>query len=215
MPRGGLNRAGALVERRSLISDDARSMGDAMAGVRDSGRTAYAWGEDEEERPLRRVCIRRLRSPVRSLQGRELEDAADRSSASSCRAAPMDELLKRSSPGDSDALEAVRNRHRAWVIAGQRQDVSRIGGRGSTASFRCRTPSPSCRVIESGLAMASSRRRLRRRRHKTPTSRVEALQLVRSEGSRAAPPRSGYWNDRRVRKLGETPSVQICAPSGR
>src|SRR6478609_9399119 len=42
-------QAGGQVERRSLISDAGRSMGEAMAGVMASGRHASAWGDGDEK----------------------------------------------------------------------------------------------------------------------------------------------------------------------
>ena len=56
-----LTQAGGLVERRSLISDAGRSMGEAMAGVMESGRGVHEWGDAREERPFRRPLLRRLR----------------------------------------------------------------------------------------------------------------------------------------------------------
>ena len=44
-----LSQAGAQVERRSLISDAGRSMGEAMAGVMKSGRHAQAWPDKNEK----------------------------------------------------------------------------------------------------------------------------------------------------------------------
>ena len=57
-----LAQAGAQVERRSLISDAGRSMGEAMAGVLHSGRHTPSWPAGGQERPLRRRLLRRLRS---------------------------------------------------------------------------------------------------------------------------------------------------------
>ncbi len=48
-----LAQAGGQVERRSLISDAGRSMGEAMAGVRQRAQLAR---RQREERPLRRHC---------------------------------------------------------------------------------------------------------------------------------------------------------------
>ena len=44
-----LEQAGARVERRSLICDVGRSMGEAMAGVVHSGRDQQVWPEGEEK----------------------------------------------------------------------------------------------------------------------------------------------------------------------
>src|SRR3954454_9847309 len=44
-----LQQAGARVERRSLICDVGRSMGEAMAGVVHSGRDQQVWPEGEEK----------------------------------------------------------------------------------------------------------------------------------------------------------------------
>ena len=47
--RGARPRPAAQVERRSLISDVGRSMGEAMAGVMKSGRHAQAWPDGDEK----------------------------------------------------------------------------------------------------------------------------------------------------------------------
>ena len=44
-----LAQAGGQVERRALISDAGRSMGEAMAGVMKSGRHAQAWPDRNEK----------------------------------------------------------------------------------------------------------------------------------------------------------------------
>ncbi len=44
-----LTQAGARVERRSLISDAGRSMGEAMAGVIQSGRHTQSWPDGAQK----------------------------------------------------------------------------------------------------------------------------------------------------------------------
>ncbi len=75
---GTLAQAGARVEHRSLICDVGRSMGEAMAGIVErSGRDQPGLGAGgrREERPLRRLLLRRLR------EGRPRRQRASRPTA--------------------------------------------------------------------------------------------------------------------------------------
>ena len=81
-------------------------MGEAMAGVMDSGRTAYAWDEDEKSDHFVGLCYADYVDSLGSLTGRELEDSEDSFERELApRADAADELLKRVLAGDREALE--------------------------------------------------------------------------------------------------------------
>jgi arginyl-tRNA synthetase len=206
-----LEQAGALVERRSLISDAGRSMGEAMAGVMDSGRTAYAWGEDEKSDHFVGLCYADYVSSLGSFTGRELEDSEDSFERELVpRADTADELLKRVLAGDRDALE-LWYRTRAWVIAGQRKTLSRLGVAFDRVFFESDFFAEASELIASGLRDG----KLRRRSdgvvvYDTDLEEFEELPLVRSDGLSTQHLRAvAYWMTA-ASELGETTSVQIC-----
>jgi arginyl-tRNA synthetase len=124
-----LRQAGAQVERRSLISDAGRSMGEAMAGVMMSGRQTAVWPErNEKSDHFVGVCYadyiasEGIVAAERDLEGGEeshIREVQMRDDAA-------DDLIKRVLNGDSEAL-ALWYKTRAWVIAGQRKTLSRLG----------------------------------------------------------------------------------------
>jgi arginyl-tRNA synthetase len=121
-------QAGAQVERRSLISDAGRSMGEAMAGVVSSGREARAWPEgDEKSDHFVGICYADYVAAGRSAEGAEIESQEDSLTRElTLRDDAADELLKRVLCGEREALE-LWYKTRAWVIAGQRSTLARLG----------------------------------------------------------------------------------------
>jgi arginyl-tRNA synthetase len=124
----GLVQAGAHVERRALISDAGRSMGEAMAGVMKSGRHAQAWPDKNEKSDhFVGLCYAEYVAAGRSANGGGVEQPED----SLTRELTMsgddaDELLGLVLSGDRQALE-LWSKTRAWVIAGQRKTLARLG----------------------------------------------------------------------------------------
>jgi arginyl-tRNA synthetase len=207
-----LAQAGGLVERRSLISDAGRSMGEAMAGVIDSGRTASAWGDgDEKSDHFVGLCYADYVSSLGSFAGRELQDSEDSFERELVpRADAADELLKRVLAGDREALE-VWYRTRAWVIAGQRKTLSHLGVSFDRVFFESDFFDEAAELIASGLRDG----KLRRRPdgvvvYDTDLEEFEELPLVRSDGLSTQHLRAvAYWMNV-APELGETTSVQIC-----
>lgn len=122
-----LTQAGGRVERRSLISDAGRSMGEAMAGVMKSGRHAQAWPDKNEKSDHFVGCcyaeyVAAGRSP--GAAGEQPEDSLTRELT--MRDDDADQLLRRVLRGDRQALE-LWYKTRAWVIAGQRKTLQRLG----------------------------------------------------------------------------------------
>jgi arginyl-tRNA synthetase len=207
-----LAQAGGLVERRSLISDAGRSMGEAMAGVIDSGRTASAWGDgDEKSDHFVGLCYADYVASLGSFTGRELEDSEDSFERELVpRADAADELLKRVLAGDREALE-VWYRTRAWVIAGQRKTLAHLGVAFDRVFFESDFFDEAAELIASGLRDG----KLRRRPdgvvvYDTDLEEFEELPLVRSDGLSTQHLRAvAYWMTV-APELGETTSVQIC-----
>jgi arginyl-tRNA synthetase len=123
-----LTQAGAQVERRALISDAGRSMGEAMAGVMKSGRHAQAWPErDEKSDHFVGCCYAEYVAAGRSFNGKASEHPEDSLTRElTMRNDDADELLRRVLSGDREALE-LWYKTRAWVIAGQRKTLQRLG----------------------------------------------------------------------------------------
>src|SRR3984957_535367 len=133
-----LTQAGGQVERRALISDAGRSMGEAMAGVMRSGRHAQAWPDrNEKSDHFVGCCYAEYVAAGRSYNG----GANGSGNGNGHEAGPpeasltrelnvrddeADELLRRVLSGDREALE-LWYKTRAWVIAGQRKTLQRLG----------------------------------------------------------------------------------------
>ncbi len=123
-----LAQAGGLVERRALISDAGRSMGEAMAGVMKSGRHAQAWPDrNEKSDHFVGCCYAEYVAAGRSFNGNGAEQPeASLTRELTVRGDDADELLRRVLRGDRQALE-LWYKTRAWVIAGQRKTLQRLG----------------------------------------------------------------------------------------
>jgi arginyl-tRNA synthetase len=123
-----LAQAGGQVERRALISDAGRSMGEAMAGVMKSGRHAQAWPDrNEKSDHFVGCCYAEYVAAGRSFNGNGAEQPEDSLTRElTMRDDDADELLRRVLCGDRQALE-LWYKTRAWVIAGQRKTLQRLG----------------------------------------------------------------------------------------
>jgi arginyl-tRNA synthetase len=123
-----LTQAGGQVERRALISDAGRSMGEAMAGVMKSGRHAQAWPDrNEKSDHFVGCCYAEYVAAGRSFNGGSTEHPEDSLTRElTLRDDDADQLLRRVLSGDREALE-LWYKTRAWVIAGQRKTLQRLG----------------------------------------------------------------------------------------
>jgi arginyl-tRNA synthetase len=122
-----LAQGGGEVERRALISDAGRSMGEAMAGVMKSGRHAQAWPDrNEKSDHFVGCCYAEYVAAGRSFNGNGGEPEASLTRELTVRGDDADELLRRVLSGDREALE-LWSKTRAWVIAGQRKTLQRLG----------------------------------------------------------------------------------------
>jgi hypothetical protein len=122
-----LEQAGGEVERRSIISDAGRSMGEAMAGIIRSGHHTQSWPEgDQKSDHFVGLCYADYVAAGGFAEGgpEEREDSLTRELRMQNDAA--DELLKRVMAGEGEALE-LWFKTRAWVISGQRKTLARLG----------------------------------------------------------------------------------------
>jgi arginyl-tRNA synthetase len=123
-----LTEAGGRVERRSIICDVGRSMGEAMAGVVKSGRHTESSLEDGQKSDhFVGACYAEYVKSGPALNGR----GDDNPATSLTRELDVhhdsaDELLQRVLDGDQAAIE-LWSKTRSWVITGQRKTLARLG----------------------------------------------------------------------------------------
>ncbi len=206
-----LAQAGAQVERRSLISDAGRSMGEAMAGVLSSGRHEGSWPSAEEKSDhFVGVCYADYVAAGRSLGGQEIEHPEDSLTRElTLRGDAADELLKRVLCGEREALE-LWYKTRAWVIAGQRKTLARLGIAFDRVFFESDFLAEAAELTASGLRDG----RLRRREdgvvfYPTGLRDFAEFPLVRADGLPTQHMRAlAYWMA--APELAHMTSMQVC-----
>jgi hypothetical protein len=207
-----LTQAGAQVERRSLISDAGRAMGEAMAGVMNSGRRAQAWPDgDQKSDHFVGVCYADYVAASRPLAGAQVAEYPDDSLTRelALRGDAADELLRRVLAGERDALE-LWYRTRAWVIAGQRKTLARLGVAFDRVYFESDFLQDAAQLTAAGLRDG----RLKRRAdgvvvYATGLRDFEEFPLVRADGLPTQHMRSlAYWMA--APELGQMTSMQVC-----
>jgi arginyl-tRNA synthetase len=155
-----LSQAGARVERRSRISDMGRSMGEAMAGVMQSGRHVGGWFDtDEKSDHFVGMCYADYVAAGGALAVGETwqpEDSLSREVQVQNDAA--DRLIKGVLGGEREALE-LWYKTRAWVIAGQRATLARLGIAFDRVLFESDFLAETARLAESGLRSGTLKRR--------------------------------------------------------
>ena len=206
-----LAQAGGQVERRSLISDAGRSMGEAMAGVMNSGRHAHSWPDgDEKSDHFVGVCYADYVAANGSFSGAEIEypeDSLTRELA--LRDDAADELLRRVMSGELEALQ-LWYKTRAWVIAGQRKTLARLGVAFDRVFFESDFLADAAKLTAAGLRDG----RLRRREdgvviYATGLKDFEEFPLVRADGVPTQHMRSlAYWMA--APELEDMISMQVC-----
>jgi arginyl-tRNA synthetase len=190
-----LEQAGGEVERRSVISDAGRSMGEAMAGIVQSGHHTSAWPEgDQKSDHFVGLCYADYVS-----SGGFLEEGIDEREDSLTRELRMrndaaDELVKRVMAGESDALE-LWFKTRAWVISGQRKTLARLGIAFDRVFFESDFLEDGAALTEQGLREGT----LQRREdgvvsYATGVQEMEEMPLVRADGQTTQHMRAvSYW----------------------
>ncbi len=206
-----LAQGGGQVERRSLISDAGRSMGEAMAGVMASGRHAHSWPDgDEKSDHFVGLCYADYVAASGSFTGAEIEYPEDSTTREvALRGDAADELLKRVMGGELEALE-LWYKTRAWVIAGQRKTLARLGIAFDRVFFESDFLADAAELTAAGLRDG----RLRRREdgvviYATGLRDFEEFPLVRADGLPTQHMRSlAYWMA--APELAGTTSMQVC-----
>jgi arginyl-tRNA synthetase len=190
-----LEQAGGEVERRSVISDAGRSMGEAMAGIVRSGHHTSSWPEgDQKSDHFVGLCYADYVA-----SGGFVDESIDEREDSLTRELRMrndaaDELLKRVMAGESDALE-LWFKTRAWVISGQRKTLARLGVAFDRVFFESDFLEDGSALTELGLRQGT----LQRREdgvvsYATGVQEMEEMPLVRADGQTTQHMRAvAYW----------------------
>ena len=205
-----LTQAGADVERRSLISDVGRAMGEAMAGVVQCGRHTRSWtDEDEKSDHFVGECYAEYVKDSRTTSDEEAAPEDSLTRELTMRGDAADEWIKRVLAGQREALE-LWSKTRAWAIAGQRKTLARLGIHFDRVFFESDYLSEMTGLMDSGLREG----RLRRREdgvviYPTGHEDFDELPLVRRDGVPTQHMRAlAYWLA--APDMQETTSMQIC-----
>lgn len=206
-----LTQAGGRAERRSLISDAGRSIGEAMAGVVKSGHHAQAWPDGGQKSDhFVGVCYADYVASgglAVSADSEEPDDSLTRELELQDDAADM--LLKRVLAGDPEALE-LWFKTRAWVIAGQRKTLARLGVSFDRVFFESDFLSDAAEITDRGLRAG----RLERREdgvivYRTSHEDLQELPLVRADGLTTQHLRAvAYWMS--APEMEHVTTLQVC-----
>jgi arginyl-tRNA synthetase len=204
-----LEQAGARVERRSLICDVGRSMGEAMAGVVASGRDQQIWPDGEEKSDhFVGACYADYVTAGRAAGADDAEDSVARESALYDDKA--DELMRRVLGGDQQALE-LWSKTRAWVISGQRKTLARLGINFDKVIFESDFLPEVAALTNQGLSEGKLTRRYGDDMvmYETKREELEEMPLVRSDGLPTQHMRAlAYWSA--APELDDVISLQVC-----
>jgi tRNA synthetases class I (R) len=155
-----LAQAGAHVERRSRISDLGRAMGEAMAGIVRSGRhvAGFSYGDGKSDH-----FVGECYAEYVAAADVAVVDGTDQAEDSLAREVHVqdddaDELIKRVLAGERDALE-LWYKTRAWVIAGQRKTLARLGIAFDRVFFESDFLRETNELVEGGLRSGTLARR--------------------------------------------------------
>jgi hypothetical protein len=190
-----LEQGGGEVERRSVISDAGRSMGEAMAGIIRSGHHTSAWPDaDQKSDHFVGLCYADYVAA-----GGFAEEGIDEREDSLTRELRMqndaaDELLKRVMAGEGEALE-LWFKTRAWVISGQRKTLARLGVAFDRVFFESDFLEEGNELVEQGLREGKLERRVDGVViYDTGVEHLEEMPLVRADGQTTQHMRAvSYW----------------------
>lgn len=204
-----LTEAGGKVERRSIICDVGRSMGEAMAGVVRSGRQSLPENGQKSDHFVGYCYADYVKAggagsglssdvPADSLT-REVDIHND----------SADELLLRVLNGDQTALE-LWSQTRAWVISGQRKTLARLGISFDRVFFESDFLPEVAELTELGLQEGTLERRMDGAVfYETGREELEEMPLVRSDGVPTQHMRAlAYWMV--APGLEDLTSIQVC-----
>ena len=209
-----LAEAGGEVERRSIICDIGRSMGEAMAGVVRSGKYPQGSGEGNGVKSDHFVGYCYADYVKNGAGGPRLGLAQDHPADSLTREVDVhedsaDELLQRVLNGDQTALE-LWSQTRAWVISGQRKTLARLGIYFDRVFFESDFLPEVGELAEHGLQEGTLEKRVDGTViYMTGREELEEMPLVRSDGVPTQHMRAlAYWLA--DTGLDGTTSVQVC-----
>ena len=209
-----LTEAGGEVERRSIICDIGRSMGEAMAGVVRSGKYPQGSGDGNGVKPDHFVGYCYADYVKSSANGASLGLAQDHPADSLTREVDVqedsaDELLQRVLGGDQSALE-LWSQTRAWVISGQRKTLARLGIYFDRVFFESDFLPEVTELAELGLQEGTLEKRIDGTViYMTDREELEEMPLVRSDGVPTQHMRAlAYWLA--DTGLDGSTSVQVC-----
>jgi arginyl-tRNA synthetase len=205
-----LAQAGGRVERRSIICDVGRSMGEAMAGVVRSGRHAQQLENGQKSDHFVGYCYADYVKARGSLGGLGSEDPADSLTREvDVQNDSADQLLQRVLNGDQTALE-LWSQTRAWAISGQRKTLARLGISFDRVFFESDFLPEVVELTELGLQEGTLQRRPDGTVvYLTGREELEEMPLVRSDGVPTQHMRAlAYWMA--APGLDDVTSIQIC-----
>jgi arginyl-tRNA synthetase len=206
-----LTEAGGKVERRSIICDVGRSMGEAMAGVVKSGRHTQSSPEDGEKSDhFVGACYAEYVKTGPSLNGRGSDNPADSLTRElDVHNDSADELLQRVLDGDQTAIE-LWSKTRAWVISGQRKTLARLGISFDRVFFESDFLPEVAELSNLGLEEGMLRRRPDGAViYLTDREELEEMPLLRADGLPTQHMRAlAYWMA--APGLEGTTSIQVC-----
>jgi arginyl-tRNA synthetase len=208
-----LAQAGGRVERRSLICDVGRSMGEAMAGVVKSGRHQQAWPEGGEKSDhFVGYCYADYVKAGRAANGGSGSDDPEDSVAreSGMYNDEADELMMSVLSGDQPAIE-LWSKTRAWVISGQRKTLARLGISFDRVIFESDFLPEVQELTNLGLSEGTLTRRSGDDMvmYLTGREELEEMPLVRADGLPTQHMRAlAYWAA--APELEDMTSLQVC-----
>ncbi len=206
-----LTEAGGKVERRSIICDVGRSMGEAMAGVVASGRHAQsspAGGQKSDH--FVGACYAEYVKAGPTLNGHAGEEPGDSLTRElDVHHDSADELLQRVLDGDQEAIE-LWSKTRAWVISGQRKTLARLGISFDRVFFESDFLPEVAELSNLGLEHGMLQRRADGAViYLTNHEELEEMPLLRADGLPTQHMRAlAYWMA--APDLEGTTSIQIC-----
>ncbi len=204
-----LTEAGGQVERRSIICDVGRSMGEAMAGVLRSGRHLQAENGEKSDHFVG-YCYADYVKAGGALGGLSSDHPADSLTREvDVHNDSADELLLRVLNGDQTALE-LWSQTRAWVISGQRKTLARLGISFDRVFFESDFLPEVAELAELGLQEGTLERRVDGTVvYMTGREELEEMPLVRSDGVPTQHMRAlAYWMA--APGLDDLTSLQVC-----
>jgi len=205
-----LTAAGGRVERRSIICDVGRSMGEAMAGVVASGKhTQASLDAGVKSDHFVGACYAEYVKSGPILGGRDDNPATSLTRELDVHHDNADELLQRVLDGDQAAIE-LWSKTRAWVISGQRKTLARLGIAFDRVFFESDFLPEVAELSNLGLEHGMLQRRPDGAIiYLTDREELEEMPLLRADGLPTQHMRAlAYWMS--APGLEGTTSIQVC-----